>query len=761
MCTRRTADARMSFLSQLNPVQRDAVRTVEGPVMIVAGAGSGKTRVLTYRVAYLLQCGVPPWNILALTFTNKAAREMRERIAQIVPDAAPQIWMGTFHATFARLLRRDAERIGFSRAFSIYDTDDAQHLIRQVMGDLGISAQQMTPASVRHAISAAKNRMMSLADFSNAAIDPVGRRVARVWEGYQRRLREANAMDFDDLLLHPITLFEAHPDVLERYRQQFRFVLVDEYQDTNQAQFQIVRRLAAEHRNLCVVGDDAQSIYAFRGADIRNILDFERHFADARIFRLEQNYRSTKMILQAADSVIKRNQAQIPKTLWTENAAGDPVTIIECADESDEAARIVHALAEEGRRRKLQLSDIAILYRTNAQSRAIEDALRRLGIPYAIVGGVEFYRRREIKDVLAYLRLIINPTDDEAFLRVVNTPARGIGDTTIARLRSLAADRNVTLLEAGADPPVDVLGSGPARRVGDFTRMIRRYAGLRSEMSSGELAGSLVNETGMLASLKEEGTADAQNRLENVQELLSAIAEYRPEDGQDTLEAFLSEAALVADVDGLDQTRNAVTLMTLHAAKGLEFPVVFLSGMEEGLFPSSQAMERDEVEEERRLCYVGMTRAMQKLTLTYAHSRMRWGERLEQLPSRFLAEIDEATVQHEGARRRAAAHTRVATGSSTARSAQPRAGQVASSKRRDLGRGSTGSTRSEYSQLQDESYSQIESAFIAGARVTHETFGRGKILGLQGSGDATRAVILFDSVGRKTLILKFAGLTLS
>jgi DNA helicase II / ATP-dependent DNA helicase PcrA len=734
----------MSLLKDLNPVQREAVRTIEGPVMIIAGAGSGKTRVLAYRIAYLLECGVPPYNVLALTFTNKAAREMRDRIETLVPgDDANRLWMGTFHSTFARLLRRDAEKLGFHKNFSIYDTDDSQNVVRTIMNDMNLNTQQISPSAMRHLISRAKNRLQTPEQIAQAAKDLFEKKVAEVFDEYGRRLRNSNAMDFDDLITHPIALFDAQPEVLASYQNQFKFILIDEYQDTNQAQYQIVRRLAAAHRNICVVGDDAQSIYAFRGADIRNILEFEKHFADARTFRLEQNYRSTKRILQGADSLIKNNPQQLKKTLWTENDIGETITILETADEMEEAQKIVSLMQEEGRKKKLQLKDFAVLYRTNAQSRALEDAMRRSGIPYTIIGGVEFYRRREIKDVLGYLRLIVNANDDEAFLRVVNYPARGIGSTTVDRLRAYASEEGVSLFEASMNAPsVPAMQPAAVRRLGDFVLLIQKYALLRNEISAGELAGSLVNEIGVITEFKNEGTVEARTRLDNVQELLSALSQFQTSNGLGTLEAFLAEASLVADVDRLDPDRNAVTLMTLHAAKGLEFPVVFMTGMEEGLFPSSIAMDNGEIDEERRLCYVGMTRAMTKLFMTHARSRMKWSERLTQLPSRFLMEIDEEAVHRDSTRRRQPAQTPSLFGGGAARKHTPRAGKAAN----------------EYSQLSDESYSQVEPEFGPGTVVFHATFGRGTILSIAGSGDSAKASVVFDSVGKKTLVLKYAGL---
>ncbi len=735
------------FLKELNPVQRQAVEALDGPVMIIAGAGSGKTRVLTYRIAHLLHVGVPPFNILALTFTNKAAREMRERIEQVVVNGdARHIWMGTFHAMFARLLRREAEKLGFQRNFTIYDTEDANALIKTILQDSRTSIQQVQPSAVHARISHAKNRMKTPADLANTAVDIFDEKVSHVFEEYQKRLTAANAMDFDDLLLHPIRLFDEHPDTLAHYQQQFRYILIDEYQDTNRAQYQIVRRLAAAHQNICVVGDDAQSIYAFRGADITNILDFEQHFTGVQTFRLEQNYRSTRRILTAADSVIKRNEKQIPKTLWTENGAGDPVIVMECTDEQDEAKKIIRTMQEIGRRKKLQLKDFAVLYRTNAQSRAIEDGLRRMGIPYVIVGGLAFYKRKEVKDLLAYLRLCINPSDDEAAARVINFPQRGIGATTVGRIRAHAQDHGISFYQA-AEQAADIasIGAATVAKIGTFTALVRKYTAMRDHMSAGELAASLTDELGVVETYKLDGSADSMARLENIQELLSAMVDYRNDDGQNSLESFLTEASLIADIDTMDSERNAVTLMTLHAAKGLEFPVVFLAGMEEGLFPSSMSVQRDEVEEERRLCYVGMTRAMDTLCISHARTRLVWGERMEQLPSRFLLELDDSVVLREAAVKRSSVETR-----RSAPKAQTSFSWNTPPKRPP--------SRSEHSQESDFSYSQIEPDIRKGTKVMHETFGRGSVLAIEGSGDAARVVVVFESVGKKTLILKFAKL---
>lgn len=729
----------MSFLKQLNPVQRDAVKTIDGPVMIIAGAGSGKTRVLTYRIAYLLQCGVPAYNILALTFTNKAANEMKERIHALVGSDADKIWMGTFHSIFARLLRNDAKHLGFTSNFTIYDTDDSQTLVKTILQEQGLNAQQIAPAAIRSRISGAKNHMLTPESYAASAIDFFEQKVSAVFFEYQKRLRANNAMDFDDLILHPITLLDQFPDVLKNYQKRFKFMLVDEYQDTNRAQYRLLTSLVSAHKNICVVGDDAQSIYAFRGADIRNILEFERDYPECRTFRLEQNYRSTKKILAGADSLIKKNQKQLEKTLWTDNQSGEAIVVMECFDDREEAMKIIHAMQEESRKLKLQLKEFAVLYRTNAQSRSIEDAMRRSGIPYTIVGGIAFYRRKEIKDILAYIRVIVNPQDNESVQRIINAPPRGIGETTMERVKAFADERGLTLF--GAILRVQEIGTisaGLKQKIETFVQFLRKYSSLQTKISAGELVRSLVDELGIISLYKKEETPDAMSRIENVQELLSAISDYEAEDGNRSLEAFLTEASLVSDIDQYDTERNAVTLMTLHAAKGLEFPVIFMAGMEEGLFPSAQSREKNEIEEERRLCYVGMTRAMKKLYLTYARQRMLFGERQEQAPSRFIDEIDPTVLRYETTRRKKT------NGSVDRQKASARHNRRAVS-------------FNEYSQIVDESYSQI-AQIKKGSTVIHATFGRGIVISLAGQGDTARAEVKFESVGKKTLVLKFAGL---
>ncbi|HXX63763.1 MAG TPA: UvrD-helicase domain-containing protein [Bacteroidota bacterium] len=740
----------MSLLDDLNPVQRDAVKSVDGPVLIVAGAGSGKTRVLTYRAAHLVDLGVRPESILALTFTNKAADEMKGRIIGLVGEESRSIWMGTFHSIFARILRFEAERVGYQRNYTIYDSDESLSLIRTIASSLGIPAQQFTPNAIRSRISMAKNSMVSPKAYRESGGDPMTEHTALVYEEYERRLKKSNAMDFDDLLLKPLELFTRHPEVLERYHYRFKYIMVDEYQDTNRVQYRLIGELAKKHRNVCVVGDDAQSIYAFRGADIRNILDFEKDYPDCKIFRLEENYRSTKTILAAAGSIIRHNVEQIPKNLWTENEGGELVTVQTCADDREEGYTVVSCVQSETLRKKLDLKDFAVLYRTNAQSRSIEDALRRTGIPYTIVGGVAFYKRKEIKDILAYLGIISNPQDSESVLRVINVPARGIGDTTIARIRSAADHERTTLFRALKSPRLEgVIADRTLKAVRAFHALVEKYIGLKDEMSVGELARALVDEIGIAQQLKEENTTDSLNRRDNILELVSALSEFSDRDSGGKLEDFLSEVSLVSDVDTTDFTRNAVTLMTLHAAKGLEFPVVFITGLEEGLFPLGGAgNDRSEMEEERRLMYVGVTRAKQKLYLSWAMSRYKYGELTSSSRSRFLDEIDEALIQRQGSPQ---------SQSRPYRRAAPEA-----SLRAPVHSPKTHADDSDkyFSDVTPQYENESQESFHAsvGSRVVHETFGVGRVLAVDGRGENARAIVDFESVGRKHLMLKFANL---
>jgi DNA helicase-2/ATP-dependent DNA helicase PcrA len=722
------------------------VQAIDGPVMIVAGAGSGKTRVLTFRVAFCVQSGIRPHEVLALTFTNKAAKEMKSRIVDLVGMPSRDVWMGTFHSIFARILRIDAGFIGYDRSFTIYDSDDSLSVIKDVMRDLNISTQQFHPRAVRSHISGAKNALIDPTEFANRAGDLFEEKTAQVYSIYDKRLREMNAMDFDDLIIRPIELFERNKNILEKYQHRFKYISIDEYQDTNRAQYRLINLLAEKFRNICVVGDDAQSIYAFRGADIRNILDFEKDYPGCRIFRLEQNYRSTKIILAAADGVIKNNKRQIRKTLWTDNPQGEQVTLLECEDEKEEGTRIVHHLQNDGRKYKISFNQIAVLYRTNAQSRSIEDAMRRAGIPYVIVGGVEFYRRKEIKDVLAYLRVIANPKDEESLLRIINTPVRGISQMTVSRLREAAKSHRCDLHALLAQvEKISDLGDRARSSTLHFSQMMSKYIGMKAQMSASELARSVVDEIGILQDLKKEGTPEAIVRWENIQELLSAITEYCAEKPSATLENFLEEVSLIADVDRWDEKRNAVTLMTLHAAKGLEFPVVFVSGLEEGLFPISlSSMDQSEIEEERRLFYVGITRAMMKLYLSYAHTRYRFGSLSFQAKSRFIDEVNPELLETE------AHHVRVVK-------SEPKV--AAALLRRPHHRKSPTDDRT-YSDVHPDYENESQEALDlhVGVRVVHESFGEGRIVSLSGKGENARASVAFDGVGLKQLLIKYANL---
>ncbi|HZK76446.1 MAG TPA: UvrD-helicase domain-containing protein [Candidatus Kapabacteria bacterium] len=753
------------ILAGLNPAQRAAVAQLTGPVMIVAGAGSGKTRVLTHRIALLIESGVRPWQILSLTFTNKAANEMKERIASMVsPELARDLWMGTFHSIFSRILRRHAAEIGYTSSFTIYDSDDSLGAIKQVMNGLGISKDQFNPNAVRSRISSAKNQMVSPVEYERLARDFFSEQVARIYPEYTSRLKMANAMDFDDLLLKTIELFDLRADTLAHYQKKFQYILVDEYQDTNRAQYAIIKRLAAAQKNLTVVGDDAQSIYAFRGAEIGNILDFERDYPGTKTFRLEQNYRSTKSILATADELIKNNKGQIPKTLFTENVRGEPVRITQCLDEKDEASSVVRAIEEEVRAAKLELKDFAILYRTNAQSRALEDGLRRQGIPYVIVGGTAFYKRKEIKDVLGYVRLLVNPNDSESLLRVINTPPRGIGATTMEHVAIYAREHKQSLMSAlSAIDFVPGVQSRAVQRIHEFARLMQKYAAMRDKMSPSELLRSMIDETNILQELKLENTMEALSRRENIQEFLSAITDYFHEKPDATMESFLEEISLLSEVDQTDGTKNAVTLMTLHAAKGLEYQVVCITGLEDGLFPSQPVggdREPRDLEEERRLFYVGITRAMRRCYVFYATERLRFGETTRSLPSRFLEEIEKSgATEHVtsfGTKpRERESHTDRTREFSHLFAGSPVVnGRTFARKRREspMSRALDDEPRANYSQIDEGSN------LHNGSRVFHETFGEGRIIALAGLGDKAKVTVEFPKFGRKNLMLKFANL---
>ncbi len=638
----------MSIYDTLNEQQKEAVLHTEGPLLILAGAGSGKTRVLTHRIAYLIEeKGVNPWNILAITFTNKAAGEMRERVDNLVGFGSESIWVSTFHSMCVRILRRYIDLLGFDTNFTIYDTDDQKTLMKDICKLLQIDTKLFRERSLLAAISQAKNELVTPEEFRIQAQGDFSRqKIASVYEEYEKQMRANNALDFDDLLVKAVQLFQTQADVLDYYQERFRYIMVDEYQDTNTVQFELVRLLSAKYRNLCVVGDDDQSIYKFRGANIRNILDFEQVFPDAKVIKLEQNYRSTSNILNAANAVIRHNHGRKDKTLWTDNGEGDKINVRQFDTAFDEAEYIVGDIRERVESGKAAYNDHAILYRTNAQSRMFEEKFVTANIPYKIVGGINFYARREIKDLLAYLKTIDNGRDDLAVRRIINVPKRGIGLTSINRVQEYASGREIGFYEAlRAVDLIPNIGRG-ASKLESFVALIEHFKTDAKELTISELMQEILEETGYIESLKEEGSEEEESRIENIDELISKITAYEEtcedRDEPATLNGFLEEVALVADIDSLDESNDYVVLMTLHSAKGLEFPHVYLAGMEDGIFPSYMTITADdpeEVEEERRLCYVGITRAEEELTLTCARRRMIRGETQYNKMSRFLKEI--------------------------------------------------------------------------------------------------------------------------
>ena len=644
----------MSIYDTLNEQQREAVFHTEGPLLILAGAGSGKTRVLTHRIAYLIQeKDVAPWNILAITFTNKAAGEMRERVDRLVDFGAQDVWVSTFHSACVRILRRHIERLGYDRNFTIYDTDDQKTLMKDVCRSINIDKKQFKERMLLSAISSAKNEMVTPSEFEGmAGGDYVKKKTAEVYWEYERQLKSNNALDFDDLLLKTVQLFQDCPDVLELYQERFHYIMVDEYQDTNTVQFKFISLLAAKHHNLCVVGDDDQSIYKFRGANIRNILNFEQEFLDATVIKLEQNYRSTETILDAANAVIKNNSGRKDKTLWTENGKGEKIHMRQFDTGFDEAEFVASDIKERVRNGN-SYHDFAVLYRTNAQSRLFEEMFVSRSIPYKIIGGINFYGRKEIKDILAYLKTIDNGQDDLAVKRIINIPKRGIGLTTIGRIQESATEREIGFYEAlGGLDLIPGIGRS-ATKLESFVALIEYFKGRVGKITLSELANEILEMTAYIETLEAEGTEEAEARIENVNEFLSKVADYEEEcQDQDvpvTLSGFLEEVALVADIDSLDEDADYVVLMTLHGAKGLEFPHVYLAGLEDGLFPGYLAMDsQEDLEEERRLCYVGITRAEQELTVSCARRRMVRGETQYNRMSRFLKEIPEELMETGG-----------------------------------------------------------------------------------------------------------------
>jgi len=731
------------LLSALNPVQQQAVLHGDGPLLILAGAGSGKTRTLTHRVAHVIgERDVLPWRILAVTFTNKAAAEMRERLEALLgADRLP--WVSTFHAACVRILRREIEALGFTKDFTIYDDRDSERLVKDVLTDLRIPEAVLTPRLAGSLIDGAKNRGKTPADYAKADDQHEG--FAPVYRRYQDLLRRANALDFGDLLLTTLRLFSEHEPVLDKYRERFRHVLVDEYQDTNAVQYRITNLLASRHRNLCVVGDDDQSIYRWRGAEIANILDFERDYPDVTTIRLEQNYRSTGNILNAAGAVVARNARRKGKTLWTDNPAGDKVGIAPLPDDLEEARFIAREI-ERATAGPWARRDIAILYRTNAQSRAVEEALVRQRIPYVMIGGIKFFARAEIKDVLAYLRILVNPADSLSTKRIINVPPRGLGAGTVERLAGLDEEAGGLLAACRLALERELLKPQQGENVRAFTALIEGLRARLAEMPYPQLTARLIEESGYGPMLREDGSPEARERLQNLDELLKGMEESAAM-GR-SLQEYLEQVALVSDIDNWDGGADRVTLMTLHSAKGLEFPIVFMIGMEEGLFPHARVDDSD-IEEERRLCYVGMTRAMRKLTLTHALRRRVYGDVQMNPRSRFLDEIPADLMVEVGVPERspAALQAQWRFPARHAPTVAPRAARRP--ERIEVASGEDGERVRIVYDLD---------ALRVGSRVRHNTFGLGTIKGLEGAGEQQKVTVLFQSVGAKKLLLKFAGL---
>jgi DNA helicase II / ATP-dependent DNA helicase PcrA len=765
----------IDFLKELNEPQRQAVENTDGPVMIIAGAGSGKTRVLTYRIAYLISKGVDPFNILSLTFTNKAAKEMKERIAKLVGNEARNLWMGTFHSVFAKILRVEADRLGYPSNFTIYDTDDSKSLIKTILKEMGLDDKVYKPGMVLNRISSAKNSLITAEQYFNSPefVDydhNTGKpKIAEIFMNYSQRCFRSGAMDFDDILLKTHELLAKFPDIVNKYQHKFKYVMVDEFQDTNHVQYAIVKKLSAVHQNLAVVGDDAQSIYAFRGATIKNILNLEKDYPDLKVFKLEQNYRSTQVIVNAAGAVIANNKEQLKKEVWTDNEEGEKIRVLRATTDNEEGKMVAEGIFEEKMRHHRYNYDFAILYRTNAQSRPLEEALRKMNIPYKIYGGMSFYQRKEVKDLVAYLRMTINPNDEEALKRIINYPARGIGKTTIDKL-VIAADQNQSSIW-------DVVQNchnfpdlrGAISNLTDFKNMILSFAALAKKQTAYDVAVYIAKQTGLLKTLYEDKSVEGVSRYENLVGLLNGIKEFTEDDTREeakTIDVYMQDIALLTDADKEDDTNmDRVKLMTIHAAKGLEFPVVYIVGLEENLFPSQLSLNsRQELEEERRLFYVAITRAETKLTLAFATSRFRFGSITFSEPSRFITEIDEKYL---------AIDQRMMNTANTT-SARPSSGGYnfkAISKPTGTPQGAkpavTPSFTSSIKQqvlkpvnfTPDANFAPDDTSKLdAGMRVIHQRFGPGDVLKVEGAGDNRKATILFKEAGEKQLVLKFAKL---
>ena len=775
------------YIEELNEGQRNAVLYNDGPSLVIAGAGSGKTRVLTYKIAYLLENGYQPWNILALTFTNKAAREMKERIArQMGPERARHLWMGTFHSMFLRILHVEAGHIGFTSQFTIYDTADSKSLIRSIIKEMGLDEKVYKPGMVQARISNAKNHLVSPAGYANNKEAYEGDRAAKVpalrdiYQRYWERCRRADAMDFDDLLFYTFLLFRDHPEVLARYQEQFRYILVDEYQDTNFAQHSIVLQLAKNHQHVCVVGDDAQSIYSFRGADIDNILYFTKVYPDTKVFKLEQNYRSTQTIVRAANSLIEKNQWQIRKEVFSEKEKGEAIGVYQAYSDVEEGDIVVNKIAELRREKRYAYSDFAILYRTNAQSRIFEEAMRKRSMPYRIYGGLSFYQRKEIKDVIAYFRLIVNPNDEEAFKRIINYPARGIGDTTVGKIIAAATGHNVSLWTVLCEPLAYGLNfnKGTVGKLQVFRELISAFITDAAEKNAYEIGADIIRQSGIINDVCQDNSPENLSRKENIEELVNGMSDFcaqRQEEGNPNvlLGDFLSEVSLLTDQDSdKDGDDEKITLMTVHSAKGLEFKNVFVVGMEENLFPSGMVGDSPRaLEEERRLFYVAITRAEEHCFLSYAKTRFRYGKMEFGSPSRFLKDIDirflrlpqdagmfrrveeEAAVfRRENARGFAPDREDAPYGGKERVSVRPKQQIIAPTVPRNLKRVAPSANTASTSPSAGASANRVQQ----GQLIEHERFGLGEVLKVEGEGDNAKATIRFKNAGDKQLLLRFA-----
>lgn len=747
----------MIDLKTLNPQQREAVLTTEGPLLVLAGAGSGKTRVLTYRVAHLIEKGVPAWKILAITFTNKAAREMSERIEALSGEDGSEVWVSTFHACCARILRRDIEKLGYKRQFAIYDEDDRMQVVKSALKELNLNDKDFPPKLIKAAISDAKNRMLSPEEWlKDAGGDYRNQQIAKAYALYEKALKSNNALDFDDLLLKTLELLVQVEPVREYYQRRFDYILVDEYQDTNAAQYELIRVLTGEKRNLCVVGDDDQSIYGWRGADVRNILDFEKDFPDAKVIKLEQNYRSTGNILDAANQVIAHNLDRKDKALWTDSGEGDKIGLYHALDEREEAAFVARK-ANDLIKRGAKPSDIAVLYRTNAQSRVLEEAFVRAGIPYSVYGGQKFYERKEVKDLIAYMRALVNPDDDVSCRRIINSPKRGLGDASVDALANYASENGMPLLSAALDVENAPLNARPKKLIGEFAEMMIDLTELLYEKKPGEFFGALLDKTGYVRSLEADKTEESNARIENIKELEGAIAEFERLNPEGGISDFLENVALVADIDSMNEHGGSVTMMTLHSAKGLEFNIVFLPGMEESIFPVTGALlDETRMEEERRLAYVGITRAKKQLILSHARTRTLFNSRSANEMSRFVSEIPPRLI-NEGTQRgtqygvpapnarRGYGESNYSRGYSGANGYYSGRGTGAKGNALGIPGVQKGFVGSQARQVKNVSL------FHAGDQVFHKSLGRGRVAEVTGAGEGQKITVEFESGVKKTL----------